>query len=299
MKKSSVIITLVAFCFFILLLIIFIKYGGLGNKAKIKKTITEYYYASWGNNPAKNYSYIASEDKAVKNLEQYEEENKFNPVAGFLKNKTNLKITRIDIKNKNQATVSIDITGPDIMAIFGDFMAEILRSAGDTQKTEEQKNKELANVIEQKMKGKKIPITTATNTLELIKEPDGWKIIEGWTRAKKLLEDYQENLSLEIFVQRKPLNIYDTTGSPYIVGRITNNGDKTLKSVTITVYFLGTDGNPISEQDYCPTFENYQYELLKPGYIRPFEYFIFEKNVPYDKWTGQVKTEIKEITFQD
>lgn len=87
---------------------------------------------------------------------------------------------------------------------------------------------------------------------------------------------------------------------PVIKGKIKNSGDKILREVEITSYFLDGEGNRIFEKDYHPILVT-EYGLgdnepLKPNYIREFGYVV--DGVP-SEWAGKIEIEITDIDFQE
>ena len=66
---------------------------------------------------------------------------------------------------------------------------------------------------------------------------------------------------------------------PAVVGKIINNGDRSLKKIQITIYFLGRKGSPIAEAEYHPVLVT-EFSFggnntpLKPGYVRDFGYVV-------------------------
>lgn len=87
---------------------------------------------------------------------------------------------------------------------------------------------------------------------------------------------------------------------PAIFGKVVNHGNKTLREIEVTVYFLGKDGKPISEKTYHPVLVTEFWfgddnKPLKPGYIEKFQY-----SVPSDlpsEWSGKARAEITNIKF--
>ena len=84
-----------------------------------------------------------------------------------------------------------------------------------------------------------------------------------------------------------------------IFGTIINNGNRSLKEVKVTVYFLDKSGVTISENNYYPVLVNKfsNNKLLKPNYIKDFGYSV-EDDVP-SSWGGEVIGEVTNIEFFD
>lgn len=83
-----------------------------------------------------------------------------------------------------------------------------------------------------------------------------------------------------------------------VFGEIKNLGDRTLREVEITIYFLDKDDKPIFEETYHPVlvtrFSLGDNEPLKPNYSTKFGYS--PDNVPSD-WAKKVRAKITNIEF--
>lgn len=90
-----------------------------------------------------------------------------------------------------------------------------------------------------------------------------------------------------------------TFGSPGVFGEIKNVGDRTLKKVEITIYFLDKSGKPIFEEIYHPVlvtdFSLGDNEPLKSNYSRKFGYST--DDVP-SEWAKKVRAKITNIEFE-
>lgn len=87
---------------------------------------------------------------------------------------------------------------------------------------------------------------------------------------------------------------------PSVFGTIVNNGDRTLKEVEITVYFLNDKGVVIGEEDFYPVLvSEYSYgsdnKPLKPNYVKDFGYSV-EDYAP-SSWSKKAKAKITDIEF--
>ncbi|OIN95226.1 MAG: hypothetical protein AUJ48_03665 [Deltaproteobacteria bacterium CG1_02_45_11] len=87
------------------------------------------------------YSYVSAEDKAIKDLQSYlkESEKEDNPFAQAIVSKVSYKILNLD-KSEKKATANVEITLPDLGAIFADVMGAAFKSAfGGRDKKEMEK----------------------------------------------------------------------------------------------------------------------------------------------------------------
>ena len=84
-----------------------------------------------------------------------------------------------------------------------------------------------------------------------------------------------------------------------VFGELKNLGDRTLRAVAITVYYLDKEGNGIHEKTYYPvlvTEELYgDHQPLKPNYGKTFWYRI--DGAPSD-WAKKVKVAVTDVEFQ-
>jgi len=84
-----------------------------------------------------------------------------------------------------------------------------------------------------------------------------------------------------------------------VFGELKNRGDRTLRVVAITVYYLDKDGNGIHEKTYFPVLVTDELEgdnqPLKPNYGKNFWYRI--DGAPSD-WAKKVKVAVTDVEFQ-
>lgn len=84
-----------------------------------------------------------------------------------------------------------------------------------------------------------------------------------------------------------------------VSGELKNLGDRTLRAVAITVYYLDKEGNGIREKTYYPVLVteevNGDHQPLKPNYGKTFWYRIDE--APSD-WAKKVKVAVTDVEFQ-
>ena len=131
------------------------------------------------------YQYISAEDKAVKSLDEYisEQDDGGPPLLEIFESSISYKIDRVTTKG-DKAKADVTITVPDPSAIFGDLLGAAFSSvlAGDDAE------EELARILEEKYKGKRLPTTTFTESLELVKEADGWRVYFDWKTQERVAE---------------------------------------------------------------------------------------------------------------
>jgi len=115
-----------------------------------KKVLTNYLDAILSDNFQLAYSTLSTEDKTIKSLEEYLEENNNNNFQIILRafsNKTSYKIISIT-KEKDKAYATIDLTLPDNRKIAGELMVSLFSKMFDENFDE----KEMASIIEKKIR---------------------------------------------------------------------------------------------------------------------------------------------------
>jgi len=108
-------------------------------------------------------------------------------------------------------------------------------------------------------------------------------------RLRSIRVSVSSNLSLE--------NV--RVAGTVVSGTIVNTGAKTLRKVTVRVYFLDKSGRRIGEKDFWPVlvtdFSMGDDTPLRPGYRKDFSYSI-EDAAP-SEWSKQIECEIVDLEF--
>lgn len=121
------------------------------------------------------------------------------PFTEAIFSKVSYKILKLEKSNKT-GTADVEITLPDLGAIFADVMGAAFKSAfggGD--------EKEMEKIITKKFESGEVPLSTKKETFQLVKEKDGWKVFLNW-QAKKIKKEKQaaiQNLMAEAKELRK------------------------------------------------------------------------------------------------
>ncbi|WP_415713228.1 hypothetical protein [Maridesulfovibrio sp.] len=105
-------------------------------------------------------------------------------------------------------------------------------------------------------------------------------------------------------VKSKYYKTYSDDRVPGVEFKLKNKGDRTLKTVQVTVFFKNEDGTVIAEEKYHPVLVS-KYSVgrknkpLKPNYIWQMERdkFYVAKSVPTEWKEGAISAEITEIEF--
>lgn len=90
------------------------------SQAGPKEVLSSYLDAHLKGRSEKAYSYISSEDKAVKDLQTYIKENDLSkdiPFSKYLMSKCSYKILELD-QSENEASADVEMTIPDLSAML-------------------------------------------------------------------------------------------------------------------------------------------------------------------------------------
>lgn len=137
------------------------------------------------------YSKLSNEDKSIKSLQEFLAENdkgEFGFLAKTMADKSSFKIIEIE-KDKNKAKAIVELTIPDGEKIAGELMVSLFSKMFSDDFDEE----EMASKMEEKYKDEEIPMTTEIDTMNLVKDEDGWKIYLNW-KAEKLKKEKEEKI---------------------------------------------------------------------------------------------------------
>jgi len=145
-----------------------------------KQVLNKYLDASLKGRYKEAYNYISSNDKSVKTLDEYLKENsrKNSPIAAALSSSVSFKILKV-VKTGETAKADVEITLPDIGVIFRDIMGAAFASAFGNKD-----EKQIEQALAKKYKDSNIPTTTQTQTFQLVREQDGWKVFLDWKTEK-------------------------------------------------------------------------------------------------------------------
>ena len=172
---------------YLLLLMSLVLLGcGSGPKETISKYLTAYYKLD----SSKAYELLSSEDKKTKTLSEFQGELS-SPLAAVTLSKATFKIKNIKSEGK-MATVVAEIKMPDYSSVMSDIMASAFSSVfGGKDSNNIEKD------MAEKLKGKDVPLKTVSETYELRKEKDGWRVFMNWQGQKKAEELVNQAEKLE------------------------------------------------------------------------------------------------------
>jgi hypothetical protein len=152
------------------------------SQAGPKEVLNSYLDAHLNGRSEEAYSHISSEDKAVKDLQTYIKENDISkdiPFSKYLFSKCSYKILNLDQEGENEASAEVEITMPDLSAMFGSIMM-----AAFTARPGSDAEKQIKKKLAKKFENGDVPLTTMKNNVHLLKENDGWKVFMDWKTAK-------------------------------------------------------------------------------------------------------------------
>lgn len=166
-----------------------------------KKVVSKFLEAKLNWDYKEAYNYISSEDKQVRNLEEYKSEIGFYELSEdtifikTFKDVISFKIKKEDI-TKDKAVFEVEIQSPDFSSMTSEFLGEAFISAF-SGKSEEEITKDFAQKIREKYKDKEMPMTTTTTYYNLMKEKDGWKVFLNWKISEKVEELMEQAKAFE------------------------------------------------------------------------------------------------------
>ncbi len=171
---------------------IFLFVSGCGTAGSSPKDVlSKYLDDSLHGRMAEAYEYISQKDKDVITLQKYIEKQAVdkNSFTESLTGKISYEIDEITVKG-NYADAKVNITMPDFGVMFSDIMGTAFLSAFSGADSED-----MSKMMAKKYKDKDIPTTTTSQSYELIKESDGWKVflnLEKQEKVSKLLGEAKE-----------------------------------------------------------------------------------------------------------
>lgn len=131
-------------------------------------------------------------------------------------------------------------------------------------------------------------------------------VSSGPVSSQQLPEDkaYLPNIRLDNLRAGEGYGKFDVEGISErkrgVYGTVRNLGDRTLKRVEVTVYFLDRNGQRIGESSYGAV-SSYNFggntDPLKPGYVRDFG-FTVEENAPKE-WGGKFEAAVTDVDFEE
>jgi tetratricopeptide (TPR) repeat protein len=162
------------------------------------------------------------------------------------------------------------------------------------------RSQELKNEAEILQKQKKFPEAQSALEEAAKLNPKDTGISVKMKAVDKKATEYKESQMYFDKVEVRNVSVaQDTLGRLGVFGELKNRGDRTLRAVAITVYYLDKEGNGIHEKTYYPvlaTGELYgDHQPLKPNYGKTFWYPI--DGAPSD-WAKKVKVAVTDVEFQ-
>ena len=161
------------------------------------------------------------------------------------------------------AAVVYDYTGADADALAADFMGAFMGRAMAGEEIDEAE-------VEAALDRAEIPTRTTRRTVELVREPSGWRVVRNW--------DYAAKVALsEVRLDKSPGNAeWGIAPRATVRGELRNTGDRDVGLVRVRVVMLGTDGVPFDEtvaQVFYGTDDDGALAMmaespLRPGYIK-------------------------------
>jgi predicted nucleic acid-binding Zn ribbon protein len=136
-----------------------------------------------------------------------------------------------------------------------------------------------------------------------IKPPNSPEPANPLVDAKREKQEYIQLIDLYDFQARHYESVLEGK-VPGVEFKLRNRGNRSLKTVKVTVYFQDANGNTISDQSYYPVNTSSWMEpgkALKPNYVWQIERgkFYTAKNVPDEWMEGKATAKITDIEFEE
>ena len=189
------------------------------------------------------------------------------------------------------ATIVFDYTAADADALTADFMGAFMGRAMAGEEIDEAEVEEALNRTE-------IPTRTTRRTVELVREPSGWRVVRNW--------DYAEKVALsEVALEKSPGNAeWGIAPRATVRGELRNTGDRDVGLVRVRVVMLNADGAPFDEtvaQAFYGTggegaFAAMGESPLRPGYVKEWAAYLDESVV--DR-VDSVRVEVADVELAE
>lgn len=161
------------------------------------------------------------------------------------------------------ATVAFDYTAPDTDAMTADLMGAFL---GRAMAGEEPDEAEIADAVNRA----EMPTRTTRKTVDLVRDPDGWRVVRHWDYAKKV------TLADVTIETREGVPDWGIAPSASVTGTLTNTGDRDVRLVKVRLVLLNEAGAAFDE-----TVEQAFYSMgdeppVRPGYVKEWTAYLDE-----------------------
>jgi len=295
-----------------------------------KEVMGKYLDAAYKGKYQEAYSLLSSEDKTAKSLDAFSRpDGSDNPFMAIIGLKDSYQVTEVRTEG-DRAKASVEVSSPDIGGAF----VELLRTIGAKELAEKAQGIHWPTVtrteyydLVKERDGWKVFLNYEgiETSQELKKKAESLERRKKYAEAGTVLEEAAKRnpRDTEIPVKIREMNrkaveheekrmyfdkievagvrVGQEYGDRYgVFGELKNRGDRTLREVEITAYFLDKEGNVVHEETYRPvsaTDNPFAENLsLKPNYARKFGYRI--DGAP-SEWAKKVKVSVTDVEFQE
>ena len=295
-----------------------------------KEVMGKYLDATYKGRYQEAYSLLSSEDKTAKSLDAFSRpDGTDNSILAIVGLKDSYQVTEV-MTEGDRAKASVEVSSPDIGGAF----VELLRTIGAKELAEKAQGIHWPTVarteyydLVKERDGWKVFLNYEgiEKSLELKKKAESLERRKKYAEAGTALEEAAKRnpRDAEIPARIKEMNrkasehkeklvYFDKVevanvrvGQEYgdrhgVFGELKNRGDRTLREVEITVYFLDKEGNVVHEETFRPVSATdnpfAENPSLKPNYARKFGYRV--DGAPSD-WAKKVKVAVTDVEFQD
>ena len=295
-----------------------------------KEVMGKYLDATYKGRHQEAYSLLSSEDKTAKSLDAFSmPDGTDNSILAIVGLKDTYQVTEV-MTEGDRAKASVEVSSPDIGGAF----VELLRTIRAKELAEKAQGMHWPTVarteyydLVKERDGWKVFLNYEgiEKSLELKKKAESLERRKKYAEAGTALEEaakrnprdaeiparikemnrkaseHKEKLVYFDKVEVANVRVGQEHGDRHgVFGELKNRGDRTLREVEITVYFLDKEGNVVHEETHRPVSATDDpfagNPSLKPNYARKFGYRV--DGAPSD-WAKKVKVAVTDVEFQE
>jgi hypothetical protein len=169
------------------------------------EVLTDYLQAVYTGQNEVAYSYISSEDKRVKSLNDYlaENKNRANPIAREFVDEFEVRIVSLNQSDTN-AAIKVSIILPDL-----DGMLKGLETKSGTSEGNSLEPKVAAEMLKKKYKDMDVPTVYKNESFQLVNQQGAWKVHLDW--QAEILQKAREEQIAKLLAQARELRKSDST----------------------------------------------------------------------------------------
>jgi len=127
------------------------------------------------------WDYASSNDKSSKDVQKFLVQSVYdrNPLVQAMSEKMSYKIMSVKA-DKTQAVAQVQTVSPDLAAIAKDVFG------GDASNSWDKSVAQVKSMVNGAYSGKKLPMAVKTESYQMYKEQEGWKVYLNWKKDKQI-----------------------------------------------------------------------------------------------------------------